>query len=184
MRPRCRRKMVSGETQAVLENPQATGHDGVVRARSATGATQYGLTCSETSAGCSWSGLAHATETGAVADAVPGERKSEPHRVEKVIVTKTDHDFVDLTIATRDPHGALSGLGNLQPPTTTPSTTPRKPPSSTPPTCGPATASGAQDRAADGAGDLEEGPYRSGAAQIGAGVGRILACPGRGDLGL
>jgi hypothetical protein len=34
-----------------------------------------------------------------VKDAVPGEKTTETHTVEKVIVTTTDHDFVDLTIA-------------------------------------------------------------------------------------
>jgi RHS repeat-associated protein len=48
-----------------------------------------------------------------VADAVPGDRKGEVHKVEKVIVTKTDHDFVDLTIATHDAHGDVAGIGKL-----------------------------------------------------------------------
>ncbi|MFB9831444.1 LamG-like jellyroll fold domain-containing protein [Actinoallomurus acaciae] len=148
----------------------------------ATAAAQYGLTCSDSSAGCSWSGLEHATARGAavgaiggaaggalgtaasaararfrgdegepvggnegcgathsfvastlvlmgdgsskpisevkvgdkVADAVPGDgKKTETHRVEKVIITKTDHDFVDLTIATHDTHGQAAGIGKL-----------------------------------------------------------------------
>jgi hypothetical protein len=48
-----------------------------------------------------------------ITNAVPGDRKGEVHKVEKVIVTKTDHDFVDLTIATHDPHGGLAGVGKL-----------------------------------------------------------------------
>ncbi|MEV5752124.1 LamG-like jellyroll fold domain-containing protein [Actinoallomurus sp. NPDC052308] len=49
-----------------------------------------------------------------VANAVPGDHgESEAHRVEKVIVTKTDHDFIDLTIATHDEHGRPGGVGKL-----------------------------------------------------------------------
>ncbi|GAB3985178.1 hypothetical protein GCM10029978_097230 [Actinoallomurus acanthiterrae] len=49
-----------------------------------------------------------------VANAVPGDDgKSEEHRVEKVIVTKTDRDFVDLTIATHDEHGRPGWAGKL-----------------------------------------------------------------------
>jgi RHS repeat-associated protein len=48
-----------------------------------------------------------------IANAVPGDRNGEAHKVEKVIVTKTDHDFVDLTIATQDPHGGLASVGKL-----------------------------------------------------------------------
>jgi hypothetical protein len=135
----------------------------------ATGAIQYGLTCSESSAGCSWSGLGHATETDAatgaiggaaggalatgidavtgggrkstsedqdatsgcgtpphsftgstrilmangttkpinkiktgdkITNAVPGQPKTQTHTVQKVTVTHTDHDFVQLLIAT------------------------------------------------------------------------------------
>jgi hypothetical protein len=42
--------------------------------------------------------------------------------------------------------------------------------------------SGVQDCAVDGVGDLEGRWDRSGAAQVGAGVGRVPACPGRGNL--
>ena len=45
-----------------------------------------------------------------IANAVPGDRKGEANKVEKVIVTKTDHDFVDLTIATHDAHGRVGKL--------------------------------------------------------------------------
>ena len=48
-----------------------------------------------------------------VADAVPGDRRGEVHRGERVIVTKTDRDFVGLTIATHDAHGGVSGVGKL-----------------------------------------------------------------------
>jgi hypothetical protein len=49
-----------------------------------------------------------------VANTVPGdEKKTETHTVEKVIVTETDHDFVDLTIATHDAHGRPDRVGKL-----------------------------------------------------------------------
>jgi hypothetical protein len=49
-----------------------------------------------------------------VANMVPGdEKKAETHAVEKVIVTKTDHDFVDLTIATHDSQGRPDRVGKL-----------------------------------------------------------------------
>jgi large repetitive protein len=49
-----------------------------------------------------------------VVNSVPGKKgKTEVHKVEKVIVTKTDHDFVDLTIATQDAHGRPGGVGKL-----------------------------------------------------------------------
>ncbi len=36
-----------------------------------------------------------------VLTAAPGDKKKERHRVDRVIVTKTDHDFVDVTVATK-----------------------------------------------------------------------------------
>ncbi|MEU9399231.1 LamG-like jellyroll fold domain-containing protein [Streptomyces sp. NPDC048242] len=36
-----------------------------------------------------------------VLTAAPGEKKKEKHRVDRVIVTHTDHDFVDVTVATK-----------------------------------------------------------------------------------
>ena len=44
---------------------------------------------------------------------VPVAAQGETHKVEKVVVTKTDHDFVDLTIATHDVHGGPAGVGKL-----------------------------------------------------------------------
>ncbi|MCX4609675.1 LamG-like jellyroll fold domain-containing protein [Streptomyces mirabilis] len=36
-----------------------------------------------------------------VLTAAPGEKKKEKHRVDRVIITHTDHDFVDVTVATK-----------------------------------------------------------------------------------
>ncbi|WP_414169926.1 LamG-like jellyroll fold domain-containing protein [Streptoverticillium reticulum] len=113
------------------------------------GATDYGLSCSRSGAGCSWSGAAKAAASGAadgaiggavggalasragcgrthsftgstrvamadgsskpieqikagdqVRNAVPGKPgATEVHKVDKVIVTRTDHDFVDVSVA-------------------------------------------------------------------------------------
>ncbi|WP_037907155.1 Hint domain-containing protein [Actinacidiphila yeochonensis] len=127
-----------------------------------TSALDYGLTCSDSQAGCSWSSAGDAVASGAVSgaigggiggalsgvgrsgdseepaasgcsspegphsfvgstgvvmadgstkpidqvkagdkveDAVPGEKGTQVHTVQKVIVTTTDHDFVDVTVA-------------------------------------------------------------------------------------
>jgi hypothetical protein len=45
-----------------------------------------------------------------VKDAVPGAKTTETHTVDKVIVTTTDRDFVDLTIATPKPPKATGKL--------------------------------------------------------------------------
>ncbi|MFE3270833.1 AHH domain-containing protein [Streptomyces sp. NPDC059215] len=150
----------------VLEGATIGGISGGV-----TGAAEYGLTCSETHAGCSWSGAAAATADSAgagaigggvggvlstaggklfgrkscggphsftgstrvvmadgstrpienlkvgdkIKDSVPGAKGTQSHTITRVIVTQTDHDFVDITIAPTKPKlaaKAKSGLGS------------------------------------------------------------------------
>lgn len=44
-----------------------------------------------------------------IADSVPGQQDTQTHTVQNVIVTTTDHDFVDITIKPNSTHAVAKG---------------------------------------------------------------------------